>query len=548
MLLTVCVYRVCCSRHALEPAQGVLVGVYSNMADSAIRTLPLERVARTNTYGQFTVRGLKPGEYRVFAINDLNRDNRWDRSEDVAFYDLTVSPSVMAITVNDTLRDSADRDSIVTRPGVAYLPDDVLLTWFNEDYRSYYLKDNARPDRRRVKLTLSAPYDTAATATIVNTPSLDGIAWDDVTVADISQGNDSITWWIRDPQVFNTDSLSLAVRYPMTDTLERVVWKTDTMRFYYRPSSDELKKAKEKAKRIKEGTDTLPPEQVFMNVTLRNSAAHEIYDPLIFESTTPWASVDSTMLHLEMYVDSLTEPVSFGSMSHIEGQTILRRVLDFDRQPGVKYVFTADSAAFTDIYGNVSKAINHEFTVKNPEEYSNVTFALTPVDTTAIVELLDAADKVVRVQRVASDGRVTFTNLTPSKYYARMYFDIDGNGKWTTGNVGSKLQPEEVSYYPKKIDARANWDLDLAWDIYQTPIDRQKPREILKNKPKLKKGEKEPNYGDDDEDVDEWGNPVNNRRGTNNNRGTGSMRNPFGGPGGLQQNTGGNSATMRPRR
>ena len=44
----------------LEPAQGMVVGVYSNLADSAIRTLPLERVAKTNQLGQFTIRGLKP--------------------------------------------------------------------------------------------------------------------------------------------------------------------------------------------------------------------------------------------------------------------------------------------------------------------------------------------------------------------------------------------------------------------------------------------------------------------------------------------------------
>lgn len=69
----------------LEPAQGMVVGVYSNLADSAIRTLPLERVAKTNQLGQFTIRGLKPGTYQIFAIDDRNRDWHWDRSEAVAF-------------------------------------------------------------------------------------------------------------------------------------------------------------------------------------------------------------------------------------------------------------------------------------------------------------------------------------------------------------------------------------------------------------------------------------------------------------------------------
>ena len=87
----------------LEPAQGVLVGVYSNLTDTTITTLPLERIAKTNQLGQFTVRGLKPGDYHIFAINDINRDYHWDRSEDVAFYDVTVSPTAETTTVTDTL-------------------------------------------------------------------------------------------------------------------------------------------------------------------------------------------------------------------------------------------------------------------------------------------------------------------------------------------------------------------------------------------------------------------------------------------------------------
>ena len=81
----------------LEPAQGMVVGVYSNLSDTAITTLPLERVAKTNQYGQFTIRGLKPGEYRIYALEDRNRDWHWDRSENVAFGSFTVSPSVLSL-------------------------------------------------------------------------------------------------------------------------------------------------------------------------------------------------------------------------------------------------------------------------------------------------------------------------------------------------------------------------------------------------------------------------------------------------------------------
>ena len=63
----------------LEPAQGMIVGVYSNLSDTAISTLPFERIAKTNQYGQFVIRNLAPGTYNVYAVNDLNRDYHWDR-------------------------------------------------------------------------------------------------------------------------------------------------------------------------------------------------------------------------------------------------------------------------------------------------------------------------------------------------------------------------------------------------------------------------------------------------------------------------------------
>ena len=69
----------------LEPAQGMVVGVYSNLTDTTLTSLPLERVAKTNQYGQFTIRNLKPGTYHLFAIDDRNRDWHWDRSENIAF-------------------------------------------------------------------------------------------------------------------------------------------------------------------------------------------------------------------------------------------------------------------------------------------------------------------------------------------------------------------------------------------------------------------------------------------------------------------------------
>lgn len=520
----------------LEPAQGVLVGVHSDLSDTALTTKPFDRVARTNQYGQFTVRGLKPGLYNVFALNDVNRDNRWDRSEDVAFLGTTVSPTVEAIVVNDTLRDAADLDSIVSRPGVAYLPADVLLTWFNEDYRAQYLSDYKRPDRQRVTLTLGAPADSLPTARVVLPAALAGTDVAELTLTEASPTNDTLTWWLRDPRLYEADTLSLAVTYPRTDSLSAIVMRTDTLKFNIRPTKDEVARRKARA----EGTDTVAPPVNFATMRMVTSSRHEIYQPIIFELGTPIAEIDTTGIRLSMAVDTVWQPVDIGAPVALPAKPALARTIDFPREPGVKYRLEIDSAAIHDIFGNPTRTLKHELTVRTPDEYSLVRFTLVPPDTTAVVELLDGSDKPVRRAAVDASGSVTFEHVAPGKYYARLFLDTNGDGTWTTGSVADSLQPEEVAYYPKKIDARANWDIDLTWAFYETAIDRQKPRDILKNKPKLKKGEKEP-AREDDEETDEWGNPIDRRGNRRDNTNPRATTSPFGG-GGFQSSGGGASS------
>ena len=528
----------------LEPAQGITVGIYASPADTALTTRPFERIARTNQYGQFTVRNLKPGSYEVFAINDLNRDHRWDRTEDVAFLGKAVIPAVEDITVGDTVRLDDGRDSISTRPGVHYLPDDLLLTWFNENYRQQYLKSYQRPDRRRILIKLGAPTDTLPQLTVAGGP-LDGRNVQDMSLLEANETNDSLVYWLRDPQLLATDSLRLAVRHQGVDTLNQVVWQTDTLRFFW--SDPKVKKKKDKDGEA--DTVIVTP----LDLSVRTLANHNLYEPLRLQASTPLERVDSAGFHLEMLVDTLWTPAKLKAPV-VDPEHLLAGILvDFDRKEGQKYRLTVDSAAVSDIYGLVNKPIRHEFQMRQPEDYSSLAFVLsnTPDSVNCVVELLDTSDKVVRTE-TARNGKVNFRYLEPGTYYARLFLDANGNGKWDTGNVALLLQPEEVYYYPKKMELKANWDVSQSWDIYEQPLDRQKPNAIKVNKPKLKKGE---SYQDEDGDVeyDEWGDPIdpndptrNSRMDRGNNRRGGNRGGNRGGFGGFQQiGTGANAGTRR---
>ncbi len=472
----------------LEPAQGMLVGVHSNLSDTALTKVPLLRVTRTNQLGQFTVRNLAPGSYRVFALNDLNRDYKWDRSEDIAFYDAVVSPEVRAITVTDTLTSIMGTDSLAERSGLEYLPNDILLTWFNEDYRAQYLADYARMDRRRVSLRMGAPVmpDSAGTQPLpsirVVGGALDGQDFSNHTVLQKNPTADTLVYWLRSPEILQQDSLRLGVTYLETDSLDRLSPRTDTIRVFFR--APKVKK--------KEDTDSTTLRQEFLSIRATSGSTQELNAPMILDFSEPLASLDSTALRLEFQRDTTWMPVEGFSLRPDSLLPLTRRVAHVKWLPQGKYRFTADSAAVHSIYDTPIKAFKHEFTVKKEDDYSALRFRISGLDSTAaVVELLNSSDEV-RYTAPVINGVATLRFLNPGKYFARMFIDANANGLWDTGKVADALQPEEVYYFNAEIELKKNWDIDQDWDPFSLPLDAQKPYAIKKNKPKLKPGEKAP--------------------------------------------------------
>lgn len=517
----------------LEPAQGMVVGVYSNLADSAVRTLQLERVAKTNQYGQFTVRGLKPGVYNIFAIDDRNRDWHWDRSENIAFFPATLSPSAVETVVADTLRSSAGEDSVVSRRAWQYLPDDILLTWFNENYRSQYLRDNKRPAQRYIELKFGAPVDSMPRLTVINGPRK-GMGLDALSVLETRAERDSMIYWLRDTVLVNQDSILLEARYRKTDSLDNLVWQTDTLRmFFRRPQVKDKKKKKEKADTA--ASDSLPPIK-FLDLKATTSSAQELHRPVRFEAPEPLEPVAPGAWRLEMMEDTLWIPVEEASLSP-DSVTPRGLLLSAKWAEGARYRFTADSARIMNIYGEFNRPFTHEFTTKKIEDYGNIYLNITdiaalglPDSARVMVELLSSSDQPVAVAPVVN-GTAGFHFIDPSTYYARAFVDIDHDGLWTTGNLASSRLPEDVFYYPKKLLLRKNWDLEQDWALLETPVDLQKPDAIKKNKPKTKETPRNPEedeegeFGDGfDPEQGAWGNGSQYNNAGFNTRGGGNLR------------------------
>ena len=88
----------------LEPIKGIQVGLHKNLNDSAFTKLPFDRVSRTDSRGHFSIRGVAPGKYRIYALMDGNQNYLFDsKTEAIAFSDSIIIPSMMPATRQDTI-------------------------------------------------------------------------------------------------------------------------------------------------------------------------------------------------------------------------------------------------------------------------------------------------------------------------------------------------------------------------------------------------------------------------------------------------------------
>lgn len=466
----------------LEPMQSVVVGLQSNLADSAFHKEKLQRVALTNDRGQFTIRNVSPGSYHIFALKDLDRDYKFGNpTEDIAFLDSIIVPSIGTREAADTVyNDLNEIDTIMRATRPAYFPNDILLSMFNEDRKSQYLANNLRVDSTRISLTFAAASDTLPSLSIVGRNDVP----DQWYTLERSQTNDTLTYWIRPTHLVSADTLMVATTYLRTDTASNLSWGTDTLKFTFQ---------RQKAKKKKKNEETDSLEQIrFMELHPLANGTQEVYAPLLLQTGTPIERYSREAFHLQRKLqnDTIFYPAEIKSIA-LRDSTLNRRdlVLKVDWEPGAAYTLAVDSLAMTDIYGLQTKPLKVDFNVRKMEEYGNIVFNITAVRDSAIVELLDGTEKIV-LRAPVKNHRAELLNLLPGKYYARLFIDRNGNGKYDTGNYDMHLQPEETVYYPGAINLKKNWDVEQTWDIYATPIDKQKPEAIKKNKPERKKWEK----------------------------------------------------------
>lgn len=476
----------------LEPVKGITVGLHSDLSDSAFTTKPFDRVSRTDGDGYFVIRGLAPGRYRVYAVQDMDQTFTYSqRSEKIAWMDSVIIPSSEMRIRQDTIKRNNDTDTILSVPYTRFMPDDITLLAFQPTPVIQYMSNYDRSTHEKFTLTFALPLDSM--------PVIKGLNFDetDAYVVQHTARYDSIVFWMKDSTVYYNDTLRLSVSFLASDTTGMLVPFTDTINLIPKKSReailrDEARRAENDAKeldrqikRLERANDSIgllklmEPKRVFLRANLTNGS-HSVDKQITLTFTEPVTFLSDTAIHLHKKMDSLWVEEPF----QIEQDTldILKYFIYAEWRPEETFRITIDSASVQGLYGLHNDHIVSTLKFNPLNMYSTLTVHVQNPRPSFVVLLFDSGGKIVKTARL-ENGAADFFLLNPGTYYVGLLDDFNGNGVWDTGDYEEQRQPEQVYYLNYKFQLKQDWYHETEpWNIKEIPRFRQKPEELIKQK------------------------------------------------------------------
>lgn len=407
----------------LKPCPKILVAAYSDPSDSAcFNTFP-DAASRTDEWGFFTLRNIKPADFRIIAFTDEDGDSKYNPdSDNVAFLDSTFKPfSVVRDSIYE-LQSFDMKDTVKCSERKAMME----LSLFKELQSVQYLQNYGRINEKFGFLKFSAGD--------VDIRKMDffGIDSSDILIQ-YNPARDSLNFWITS-QYHIEDSVMLRLSYMKTDSTGVLVETDETVSMGMPTDSVLLKKIKDHEK------DTT----FKFTLTTTNETVEQ--EGIVLECDVP---IRDICLDSLKFVETNPKNQTFDrKLKFMKDTADIRRFILLPEEKltvGYTYNLTIPQGAFININGLPNAEEKSKIELPNDENLSSIALHVTDVDTRYIVELVnDKKDKVYRKFTVDCDTTLSCPYLKMEKYSIRITQDSNRNGIYDMGNLLARRQPEKV--------------------------------------------------------------------------------------------------------
>ena len=420
-------------------------------------------IARAQSNGIFIAQNLKPIPYRVYAVQDKNDNQLYEPGTDqVGFLDGTYNPA--------ELPDFAMWfDSI--RNYVSAEPQLYLRMFTDRQFRRQLLAQSERPLQHKAMLYFSAAHPQIDSIRFDSIPE-DGFIVDPQTV-----GRDTLALWFTVPSAELPDTIRGSITYYKHDSVNLLQRVTEPLKLPWRfVETKEQERERQKLERERrkaeeageEWTEPKPANPFAFKLSLSGEINPENH--LVVDFDYPLARVDSSALLLTVtHPDKSVDDVPV----HLVRDTASLRRWYFRApwQTGGQYTLTVPEGAITDIAGFSNDSIVGKYTVLDPEKFATVKIDVAGREGVRyIIQLLDGGGSLKQERRDVVSGPVRFDYVSPGEIKFRVIEDLDGNGKWDTGDVVARRQPERAEMYAdasgvETFATKANWEIEFRMDM-----------------------------------------------------------------------------------
>jgi hypothetical protein len=442
--------------YTLDPVENTTVMLYENLSDSAVyKELPVA-IARTDSWGYFSVQNITPQTYRMYALEDKNSNYRYDAgSEKIAFLNTLAVPE-HTVSMLPVITDVKDTAALEARPV------ERILLASAENVRKQFLVEYPQLGKRQFQLVFNQHYP------VITCFMVDGINESDYVVQP-SRFRDTLTYWLTSATV--PDTLRAVIEYFKTDSLNNLSITEANLRFSLKKDDQAAqdKNKKNKNDTVKE-IPKLQPKIKFNEQLGMNRGVSISFDALPVRIDT----AKITLFKIDEKKNRAKENFRWlpdtASLLHFQVQAKWSTVTNYELE--------VLPDAFSDVYGLANDTIVTKFTTPNPDKFCHITFDLSNVSTHYILQILTAKkDRVLREAFIDKAGKTTFEYLPSGEYHVRFIEDANGNGVWDACKMSTKTQPEKVVFMrfsgtSEALLLRENSELEQSVDVEKlfTPL------------------------------------------------------------------------------
>ena len=433
--------------------------------DSTMFKYKPQVIARAEKNGIFIAQNLKPVDYRIYAFEDTNGNMEYEPSVDqIGFLDTTYNPRYMPGF-------SIWFDSLRHYPSAE--PQLYFRMFMDKRFARHTLSGHERLNRHKAMLYFGAPNPEVVAV------KFDSIPEDKVIYDPQNYNRDTVALWFDIAPEELPDTIKGEITYFKHDSVNELVESTDKLRLAWvkveskeeRKKREEQEKEREKAEKAGEEW-VAPKEENPFKLNMPSSGEFHKHKTLDMEFDFPLTKFDSTLVTLKMTTEENSEATDVEF--HFVQDTINRRKyqLKVDWMPKAKYELMMPAGVFENIARESNDTIKYSYTGADPEKFAllNINVKSTHPKARYILQITNAQGKVQREVRDVKAGKYVLDYITAGDIMLRVVEDMNGNGKWDTGDMVLMRQPERTEIFKNEdgqevITTKENWEFDLEVDM-----------------------------------------------------------------------------------